>query len=118
MDLKNRLIAFAQTFNDVQVDHPFAKFPEYQVLRHRKSGKWFGLLMTVEKQKLGLEGTGMIEILDVKAAPEMVSIINQSRGYLPAYHMNKNHWLTALLDGSVSEKQLQSLLRDSYERTR
>ncbi|EAG2954796.1 MmcQ/YjbR family DNA-binding protein, partial [Listeria monocytogenes] len=35
-----------------------------------------------------------------------------------AYHMNKNHWLTALLDGSVSEKQLQSLLRDSYERTR
>jgi len=87
-------------------------------LRHRKNGKWFGLLMTVEKQKLGLEGTGMIEILDVKAAPEMVSIINQSRGYLPAYHMNKNHWLTALLDGSVSEKQLQSLLRDSYERTR
>ncbi len=58
----------------------------------------------------------MIEILDVKAAPEMVSIINQSRGYLPAYHMNKTigsphtRWLCI-------RKQLQSLLRDSYERT-
>ena len=33
----------------------------------------------------------------------MTSMIIQTFGFLPGYHMNKQHWITILLDGSVSE---------------
>ena len=33
---------------------------------------------------------------------------------LPGYHMNKNHWNTILVDGTVSDKQLQQWIDASY----
>jgi predicted DNA-binding protein (MmcQ/YjbR family) len=38
-------------------------------------------------------------------------------GFLPAYHMNKEHWLTVLLDNTVPEKEIYELIDDSYELT-
>lgn len=34
---------------------------------------------------------------------------------LPGYHMNKKHWNTIVVDGSVSAKQLKEWIDDSYE---
>lgn len=34
---------------------------------------------------------------------------------LPGYHMNKKHWNTIIVDGSVSSKQLKEWIDDSYE---
>ena len=34
---------------------------------------------------------------------------------LPGYHMNKKHWNTVIIDGSVSNKQLQVFVDHSYE---
>jgi predicted DNA-binding protein (MmcQ/YjbR family) len=33
---------------------------------------------------------------------------------LPGYHMNKKHWNTIIVDGSVSTRQLKSWIDDSY----
>ena len=33
---------------------------------------------------------------------------------LPGYHMNKKHWNTIIVDGSVSNKQLEGFIDDSY----
>ena len=35
-------------------------------------------------------------------------------GFLPAYHMNKKHWCTAILDGTVEDQSLFELLQTSY----
>lgn len=32
----------------------------------------------------------------------------------PGYHMNKKHWNTVYVDGSVSEEQIKSWINDSY----
>ncbi|MFK4565554.1 MmcQ/YjbR family DNA-binding protein [Enterococcus sp. UD-01] len=118
MSLKKQLIEFVQTLNEIHLDKPFKKFPDYEVFRHKKSGKWFGLVMTVEKNKLGMQAFGTVEMLNVKADPEIISILTKSNGYLPAYHMNKNHWITVLLDGTVKEEQIKKLLQDSYDLTK
>ena len=34
---------------------------------------------------------------------------------LPGYHMNKQHWNTVVVDGSLSEKLLKEMIDDSYE---
>ncbi len=33
---------------------------------------------------------------------------------LPGYHMNKRHWITLVLDGSIPEDLVFSLIDDSY----
>ena len=59
--------------------------------------------MAVEKKTLGLEEDGKINILYVKCDPDLVGMLIQTYGFLPGYHMNKRHWITILLDDSVSE---------------
>ena len=71
--------------------------------------------MRVEKSKLGLDGDGTVDVLDVKCDPEMTGMIIQTYGFLPGYHMNKQYWITILLDGSVSEAKILDFL-DNHAR--
>ena len=84
------------------------------MLRH-KNGKWYAVVMSVEKCKLGLEGNEFVDIMNVKCDPEMTSVIIQTFGFLSGYHMNKQHWITILLDGSVSEAKTLDFLNMSYD---
>ena len=88
--------------------------PESAVLRH-KNGKWYAVLMQVEKSRLGLEGDTKVDIVDVKCNPDMVGLLTQTYGFLPGYHMNKKYWITMLLDGTVSEAKILDFLDMSYD---
>lgn len=88
--------------------------PESAVLRH-PNGKWYAVLMQVEKSKLGLEGDTEVDIIDVKCDPDMVGLLTQTYGFLPGYHMNKKYWITMLLDGTVSEAKILDFLDMSYD---
>lgn len=117
MELTDQLIKYVNKLKDTNIDKPFKKFPDYKVLRHENNGKWFGLIMPVEKNKLGLDDTGVVTLIDVKINPEMISILRNGSGYFPAYHMNKEHWISINLDGTVEWKQIISLLKESYALT-
>lgn len=95
-------------------EYLWSSSPESAVLRHN-NGKWYGIIMSVEKPKLGLDGNSTVEILNVKCNPEMISMIVQSRGFLPGYHMNKQHWITILLDGTVERSKVLDFLDMSYK---
>ena len=95
-------------------EYLWSKLADSAVLRH-KNGKWYAVLMTVEKSKLGLEENDLVDIIDVKCDPEMINMIIQTYGFLPGYHMNKQHWITILLDGSVSEAKTLDFLDMSYD---
>ena len=95
-------------------EYLWSKLSDSAVLQH-KNGKWYAVIMTVEKSKLGLEGNDLVDIMDVKCDPEMTSMIIQTYGFLPGYHMNKQHWITILLDGSVSEAKILDFLDMSYD---
>lgn len=88
--------------------------PESAVLRH-PNGKWYAVLMQVEKSKLGLEGDTKVDIIDVKCDPDMVGLLTETYGFLPGYHMNKKYWITMLLDGTVSEAKILDFLDMSYD---
>lgn len=88
--------------------------PESAVLRH-PNGKWYAVIMQVEKSRLGLEGDTKVDIIDVKCDPDMVGLLTQTYGFLPGYHMNKKYWITMLLDGTVSEAKILDFLDMSYD---
>ena len=40
------------------------------------------------------------------------------RGILPAYHMNKEHWITIVLDSPFPEEEIYNLINLSYDLTK
>ena len=61
--------------------------------------------------------TGFPLQFNVKCDPEeAINLREQYPGsVLPGYHMNKKHWNTVIVDGSLSQKQLFKMLDDSYK---
>ena len=95
-------------------EYLWQKYPNYAVFRH-SSGKWFGVVMDIEKNKLGLEGEDKIDILVAKCDSLLRGSLQGEHGFLPAYHMNKEHWITILLDGTVEKEKVFQILDLSYE---
>ena len=52
-----------------------------------------------------------------KCDPDLVGMLIQTYGFLSGYHMNKRHWITILLDESVSEAKTLDFLDMSYDLT-
>ncbi len=87
--------------------------PDCCVLRRKDNNKWYAVIMTVGGNKFG-RGTQKDEVIDVRVAPEKLDEIEDGVRYFRGYHMNKKHWMTVVLDGSVAEDEIFSLLDDSY----
>lgn len=90
------------------------KFPGNAVWRRADNNKWFGALLTVSRRKLGIDSDEKTEVIDVRANPESLPALINGTTHFPGYHMNKKHWLTVLLDGSVSAEDIFPLIDKSY----
>ena len=99
-------------------EHLWARFPGYAVFRHTDNRKWFCVLLNISGDKLGLDDHGVIDILDLKARPEHVDGLRQIKGVFPGYHMNKEHWISTILDGWLDDGTILQLLDESYYITR
>ena len=98
-------------------DYPWRKLPDACVFRHRSNRKWFCLFMKVSAHCLGLGGKSVLSIINVKAPPEMVGSLRSIRGIFPAYHMNKEHWVSLVLN-EVESEMLWNLVDESYQLTK
>lgn len=103
------------SYAGIAQDNPWEKYPEYTVFRHVENNKWFALIMRVKSSSLRLKKEGMVDIINLKAEPELVDDVKKMRWARPAYHMNKRHWVTVLLDGSVPMEKLVPLIELSYQ---
>lgn len=90
------------------------KFDGNAVFRHMENRKWYGALLTVSKDKLGLDSKEKVEIIDLKILPEDIEKIVDNEKYFLGYHMNKKHWFTIILDGSVSIEKIFEFIDMSY----
>lgn len=100
-----------------EADYPWAKYPNYAVFRHDSNKKWFALIMSVPKNKLGLEGTDNLDVVNFKCEPVLIGSLRKENGFFSAYHMNKENWITVALDGSVADEKIKMLLDMSYNAT-
>ena len=105
-------------FYGLRADYPFEEDFEKGVFRHSDSGKWFAIAMRVSEAKIGHSGSRIIDIVNLKCAPEVIeSIVGMEAGIYRAYHMNKAHWITLALS-ECDAGTLSWLLGVSYELTR
>lgn len=114
---RNEFINYVQTAYGVKGDNPWQKDPESTVFRHIGNRKWFALVMRVKKHCIGVDSDEYIDIVNLKCDKVMVGSALGNNGFYPAYHMNKENWITAALDGSASEENIKFFLDISFELT-
>ena len=97
-DLQSYLLAKKETTEE----RPFG--PE--VLVYKVMGKMFALVAW-EEDPLDLS---------LKCDPDEALFLRDIYPSVrPGYHLNKKHWNTVTLDGSVPEKELKRMIDDSYK---
>ena len=99
-------------------EFPWRKYPGNAVFRHDDNRKWFALIMDVEGDKVGVSGADYVDVINLKVDDMFFrDMIIQEDGIMPAYHMNKMHWITVLLDGTVPEERVKGLIGMSFMST-
>lgn len=86
------------------------------VFRNTLNKKWYGIIMTINKKKLGGEEKE-VEVMNVKLPPEEIEELIKKEGYYRAYHMNKKYWITFILDDTISDEELKEKIKRSYQYT-
>ncbi len=112
---RERIIQHIQDVYGVEAEYLWADTPDCAVFRHPGSKKWFGIIMNVLPNRLGLGGEEPIDIINVKCGPILTGSLLTETGFFPAYHMNKTNWITILLNDTVPDGQIIPLLELSYD---
>lgn len=115
--MKDRIFAYIKKKYKATPEYPWGE-DDGAVLRHDDNRKWFALVMRVGRGKLGLSGDESVDVVNLKIEDIVFKdVLMQDKGILPAYHMNKEHWITVLLDGTVEEDQVCHLIDLSFAAT-
>lgn len=112
---KDELIHYAAERFSAQAEYPWAD--ENFIFRHAENRKWFAVALRVPYQRLGIDKEGLVYIVDVKCGPLLMGAYRGQPGILPGYHMNKDNWITLLLDGSADDVMIEELLEISFDMT-
>ena len=115
---KNELVAKIQDYVEQKFgDSPeylWEKYPDASIIRRKDTQKWYALFMNVAPKKLGLSGEIKLPIIDLRFDPKELPSKVDNQHYFPGYHMNKKHWITIILDGSVTIEEIFDLIDKSY----
>lgn len=118
-DQRELICKFIEETYGVEAEYLWERFPDYSVYRNPVSKKWFALVATVPKNKLGLDETSEgLPVINLKCDSMMSGSLRLEKGILPAYHMNKNSWISVLLDGTVDFEKIKMLIDISYDNVR
>ena len=99
-----------------EYDEPWAKWPDNGVFPHPGNKKWFALVTKVDGSKIGLDTDKPVDIVNLKGDPLLINALVEQPGYHRAWHMNKEHWITAELS-AIDDDQLLALVEMSFDAT-
>ncbi len=96
----------------------YPEFPwndENSIVRRSDNEKWYAVFLKVSAKKIGLDSDEIIEIMNIKMKPSDVERLVDQKGYFPAYHMNKKHWVTILLGDYIETNEILKRVDESYK---
>lgn len=139
-DQANRMAAWMEEEFGAEGEFPWEKYPGNGTFKCKGNGKWFAAILTVafgklekgddgrEGRKRGDPGAGegrktgqpvhdpeeIVEVVNLKAAAERIPEMIGEPGVYPAWHMNKTHWISVILDDTLEDGTVKKLIRDSH----
>lgn len=112
---KKEIFKYIEEKYNVTPEYLFLRSPDCAVFRNKKNNKWFGIIMNIEKRKIGINEEGSIDIINLKGEPEFNSILRSQNHIIAAYHMNKKHWISVLLNHDFPITDLFEMIDWSYD---
>ncbi len=110
----NRLTAWvARKYGDLP-QFPWDKYPQHGVFKNPDNGKWYALIMTIDRSRIQKGASGEVEVMNLKISSDKIPQLVAQDGFYPAYHMNKQNWLTVVLDDTVADASIEMLLEESH----
>lgn len=108
MTNRTQAIAYCLSYENVYEDYPFHD-PNWCVIRHKKNSRVFAWIFDREGHTW----------INVKCDPQWRDLWrNAFESVLPAYHLNKEHWNSIILDRSVPDKDIHIMIEESYKLTK
>ena len=114
-DYTKEVVDYVKNKYGDELEFLWEKSPKTAVIRRKNSNKWYALILTLSKRKLNLDSDEAVEIINLHNSPEEIEKLIENKRYFPAYHMNKKHWCTICLDGTVELEKIYKLIDISYE---
>ena len=113
--LREEVFGFIKKKYKAEPEYLWMRFPDYAVFRHADNKKWFAIIMNVGRSRLGIQGEGAADILNVKVSdPLLAELLIKQPGFIPAFHMNRRNWVSILLDGTVPLEELKKWIGASF----
>ena len=109
IDMRSRreVINFCLKLKNSYEDYPFGD-PNWTVMRHKENQKVFAWIFQRE---------GHIWV-NVKCDPQWREFWREAfPSVIPGYHLNKMHWNSIILDGTVPDKDIKRMVQESYDLT-
>lgn len=111
----DEVIKYIQSKYGDKLEFLWEKFKDNAIWRRSDNKKWYALLVRLPAQKLNISKDDIIEIINIKADENEIPNMIDNKSIYPAYHMNKKHWISLLLDYSTPNEKLFSLIDHSYD---
>lgn len=96
-----------------EAEYLWEKFPNNAIFRRKDNQKWYGAILSAKWSNFGFDSPEPVEVLDLRIDTDKLEELLQN-GLYPAYHMNKKHWASIILDGQTPLEKIFSLLDNSY----
>ena len=112
-DQANRINKYIKERYNNDPEFLWKKFPGYAVYRNGNNSKWYGIIMNLDLSKLG-NSTGETEIINVKLNERKIQELLKKKGFYEAYHMSKTDWISIILNDTLNDDEIISLLDESY----
>lgn len=105
MTTRKQAITYCLTFPYAYEDYPFHD-PNWTCMRIRTTNRIFAWIFEREERIW----------VNVKCDPQWRDMWRQAyESVVPAYHMNKKHWNSLILDGTIPEDDIRRMIAESYD---
>lgn len=109
------IINYVKAKYDNDLEFLWKRSPKNAIWRNQNNRKWYGAVLVISKNKLKIESNEMVEILDLGYQKNDIKNIIDNYKIFPGYHMNKDNWITIILDGRVELEEIYQLIDNSYQ---
>ncbi len=109
------IINYVKAKYDNDLEFLWKRSPKNAIWRNQNNRKWYGAVLVISKDKLKIEPNEMVEILDLRYQKNDIKNIIDNYKIFPGYHMNKDNWITIILDGRVELEEIYQLIDNSYQ---
>lgn len=113
-EVTKQLIAYVQETYGDELEFLWKSTPENSIWRRKETSKWYAAILVLSRRKLGMDSDEYVEIIDLRMSPNVETVIDNEK-YFPGFHMNKKHWYTICLDGTIAVEEICKRIDESYK---